>query len=140
MHATRATWGEVEPRTYIQDRNGKIWRVDMLSNDRARLIDSDGKQVDIVRPLPGREVMILSPTVEEARYTLASALGARVLAIKDDNGKYACPPPSSWTIEEARWHMDRFHRSHTQGMSVDQIRTVHEADDDPAVPHTHMRE
>ena len=86
MEETRGTWGEVQVYSYIRDRNNKTWRVDKLSNTRVRLSDREGRQLDILRPHGSRDVTMLIPSDEEAKFTLAAALGARVLASRDVDG------------------------------------------------------
>jgi hypothetical protein len=136
VEASRGRWADVEDFSYIQDLNGKTWRVELCSHDRVRLIDRAGTEVDIVRPPSGREVTILVPSEEEARYTLARALGARVLASRS-NGEYSCPDPSTWDLGAARWHMERFHRIDCRSMELNEILAVHHGDE-PVVPHDHL--
>jgi hypothetical protein len=140
MRAARGSWGAVEAGSYIQDKNSKTWRVDRISATRVRLIDRDGTQVDIMRPPDGRELIVLEPTEEEARYTLAKSLGARVLSSRAIDGPYLCPPADGWDLDAARYHMQRFHRIAADGMSLDQVRARHDADDEPAVGHEHTED
>lgn len=139
MLATRGSWADIEVCSYIQDKNGKVWRVEKLSDRRARLVDRAGKQVDIVRPPDSREVVIYEPTDEEARHTLAKALGARVLASRSVDGEYNCPDPSTWDLPSARWHMERFHRRSCADLTLEEIREIHASDEAP-IPHDHTEE
>jgi len=136
MEATRGSWADVEDDSYIRDLNGKTWRVEKSTETRVRLIDREKKVVDLLRPPGEREVTILSPTEEEARYTLAKALGARILASRDAEGKYRAPMPMSWDLEVARWHMSRFHRVDCSDMGLNDIRELHETSE-PTCPHEH---
>lgn len=140
MEAARGSWADVEACNYIKDLNDKTWRVEKISDNRVRLRDSEGKSVDIVRPPDGREVTILVPTEGEARYTLAKALGARVLACRTVEGDYSCPEPATWDLHDAIWHMQRFHRLPVDGLSLDQIKALHEGETDPPIPHKHLEE
>jgi hypothetical protein len=137
MQPTRGSWGEVQVFSYIQDRNGKTWRVDKLSTTRVRLSDRDGRQVDILRPTPAKPVTIFIPTDEEARFTLAAALGARVMASRDVTGEYHCTSPDAWDLDVAKWHMHRFHREDCDHLELSEILARHEGDDAP-VPHDHL--
>jgi hypothetical protein len=83
MHATRGSWAFVEVGGYIRDKNNVTWRVERLSADRAVLVDRAGRTVEIERPPAERHVTMLEPTEEEARYTLAKALGARVVSVTE---------------------------------------------------------
>lgn len=136
MEAARGSWADVEDQSYIQDKNGKTWRVDRSTDRRVRLIDRAGKQVDIVRPPGGREVTFLHPTDGEVRFTLAKALGARVLASRDAHGTYNCPPPETWDLPAAVWHMERFHRVEPGEMTLDEIRALH-LTSQATCPHEH---
>lgn len=137
MEATRGSWADVEDNLYIRDLNGKTWRVVRSTDKRVRLIDRDGKTIDLLRPPGNREVTILVPTEEEAKFTLQRALGARVLASKDKDGNFFAPLPSAWDLESAQWHMSRFHRVDTGDLSLDEIRELHESSD-PTCPHEHV--
>lgn len=137
MEATRGSWSDIEDNVYIRDLNGKTWRVEKSTEKRVRLRDRDGKAVDLLRPPGKREVTLLVPTEEEARYTLQRALGARVLASRTKEGEYFAPLPSSWDLESAQWHMQRFHRVDPGDMSLDEIRELHESSE-PTCPHTHV--
>ena len=135
MQSARGSWADVQAGTYIKDRNDKTWYVLMLSDDRVRLRDRSGTEVDIRRPIPTREVEMLWPTDGEARYTLQSALGAMLLATKDETG-YHCPKSDCWDLSAARWHLHRFHRIDATDMSLDEIKAVHLTDHGP-VDHDH---
>lgn len=135
MEAARGSWAEVQAGTYIKDRNDKTWYVALLSDDRVRLRDRDGAEVDIRRPPGDREVEMLWPTDGEARYTLASALGAMLYAVKDRSG-YHCPDPGCWDLGAAVWHMNRFHRVEVSHLSLAEIQAMHLTDDGP-VAHDH---
>jgi hypothetical protein len=139
MEVARGSWASVEVHDFIKDKNSKTWRVLKISETRVRLIDRAGTEVDIVRPPAEREVDILSVTDEEARHTLAKALGARVLASRSVDGAYNCPDPSTWDLAAARWHMERFHRRPCEDLSLDEIRQIH-ASDHPPIPHDHTEE
>jgi hypothetical protein len=142
MRETRGVWAEVQTHSYIKDRNGKTWRVDKISSNRVRLVDRDGKQVDIARPPAGREVDLFEPTEEEARYTLASALGARILATRDLEGDYKAPLPETWDEAAARWHLDRFHRIYPGSeATLAELRGIHDRDSiDPVIRHDHTED
>ena len=135
MLAARGSWAEVQAGTYIKDKNDKTWYVDRISNNRVRLRDRAGAEVDIRRPPDEREVEMLWPTDGEARYTLAKALGAVVYASKDQDG-YHCPDDVCWDLEAARWHLHRFHRIDSSHLDLDEIRKLHLTDEAP-VPHDH---
>lgn len=137
MQEARGTWGEVQVLSYIRDKNGKTWRVDRLSSTRARLSDREGNEIDILRPPATREVAMLIPTEEEARFTLAAALGARVLASRDSGGHYECPAPSTWDLDTARWHMERFHRVECEDRTLETLLEMHTKDTGPPVIHKH---
>lgn len=139
MEATRGSWADVEEHVYIRDLNGKTWRVERASDRRVRLIDRDGKRVDMLRPPDSKEVTLIAPTAEEARYTLAKALGARLLASRDEDGNYFAPMPETWDLESAQWHMSRFHRVDTQSLSLEQIKALHESSD-ATCPHLHTED
>lgn len=139
MEATRGSWADVEDHSYIKDLNEKTWRVERSTDKRVRLVDRDGTKVDILRPPPTREVTILVPTDEEARYTLAKALGARVLASRDVDGNYFAPPAETWDLESARWHMSRFHRVDVGDMGLEDIQSLH-LSSEPTCPHEHTEE
>lgn len=139
MEATRGTWADVEDGTYIKDLNNKTWRVDKSTEVRVRLVDRDGKKVDLLRPPGEREVTILAPSEEEARYTLAKALGAQVLASRDEAGHYRTPLTWSWTLAAAQWHMSRFHRIDVGDMRLNDIRELHETSE-ATCPHEHTED
>lgn len=139
MEATRGSWADVEDNSYIKDLNNKTWRVIRSTDSRVRLKDRDGKIVDLLRPPGEREVTILEPTDEEARYTLARALGARVLASRDAAGNYFTPTPMTWDLESARWHMSRFHRVDCSELGLHEIRELHETSE-PTCEHTHTED
>lgn len=139
MEATRGSWADVEDNSYIKDLNGKTWRVVRSTDKRIRLIDRDQKVVDLLRPPGEREVTLLVPTEEEVRFTLAKALGARVLASKDAEGNYFAPPPDTWDLESARWHMSRFHRVDGSELTLAEIRELHETSE-PTCPHEHTED
>jgi hypothetical protein len=139
MEATRGSWADVDDNAYIKDLNGKLWRVLRSTDSRVRLIDRDQKVVDLLRPPGEREVTLLIPTEEDARYTLAKALGARVLASRDADGYYRAPPPETWDIESARWHMSRFHRVDTSNLMLEEIREMHETSE-PTCQHDHTED
>jgi hypothetical protein len=139
MEATRGSWADVEEHVFIRDLNGKMWRVERASEARVRLIDRDGKRVDMLRPPPDREVTLIQPTIEEAKFTLAKALGARLLASRDEDGNYFAPMPETWDLESARWHMSRFHRVDVQSLSLEQIRELHTTSE-PTCPHEHTED
>ena len=140
MEETRGTWGELQSYSYIKDRNGKTWRVDKLSADRVRLVDRDGTEVDVQRPPHSRSVAILLPTEEEARFTLAAALGAKILATRTRDGAYTCPPIAEQDLDGARWHVERFHREDCSNHTLEEILAFHEADLDVPVKHTHLED
>lgn len=135
MEAARGSWADVQAGTYIKDRNDKTWYVLMLSDDRVRLRDRQGLEVDIRRPPATREVEMLWPTDGEARYTLQAALGAILYATKDALG-YHCPEPACWDLDAARWHMHRFHRVDVSHLGLAEIRDMHLTDNGP-VAHDH---
>lgn len=140
MEATRGSWADIEDGVYIRDLNNKTWRVERSTANRVRLIDRDDTRVDIVRPPGEREVTILVPTEEEARYTLAKALGAVVLASKDDDGNYFAPPAETWPdLEVARWHMSRFHRIDCSDLTLAEVQELHETSE-PTCPHKHTED
>jgi hypothetical protein len=139
MEAARGSWADVEDNVYIKDLNGKVWRVARSTPTRVRLIDRDEKTVDLLRPPGTRAVTFMVPTEEEARYTLAKALGARILASRDADGNYRAPKPETWDLESARWHMSRFHRIDTGDLSLDEIRELHETSE-PTCPHEHTED
>ena len=138
MEATPGVWADVDDGMYIRDLNNKTWRVTRSTETRVRLIDRDRKVVDLLRPPGEREVTIMAPTDEEARYTLQKALGARVLASRVD-GEYFCPPPMTWDLYAAQWHMSRFHRIDVGEMSLNDIRDLHETSD-PTCEHHHTED
>lgn len=139
MEATRGSWSDVEQHSYIKDLNNKTWRVVRASATRVRLVDRDGTHVDLLRPPASRAVTILMPTDEEARYTLAKALGARVLASRDAEGKYFAPMPETWDLDCARWHMSRFHRVDTGDLTLEEIKQLHRTSE-PTCQHTHTED
>lgn len=139
MEATRGSWADVEDNVYIKDLNGKVWKVVRSTSARVRLQDRDNKVVDLLRPPGKREVTIMVPTEEEARYTLARALGARLLASRDAEGNYRAPKPETWDLESARWHMSRFHRVDVGDLLLEEIRELHETSD-PTCPHEHTED
>jgi hypothetical protein len=139
MEATRGSWADVEDNIYIRDLNGKTWRVVRSTPERVRLVDREGKHVDLLRPPGKRELTILVPTEEEARFTLARALGARVLASRDAEGNYRAPLPETWDLESARWHMSRFHRVDTTDLTLEEIRELH-GTSEPTCPHEHTED
>jgi hypothetical protein len=139
MEATRGSWADVEDNVYIKDLNGKLWRVLRSTDIRVRLVDRDQKVVDLLRPPGEREVTIMVPTEEDARYTLAKALGARVLASRDAEGYYRTPLPETWDLESARWHMSRFHRVDASGLELADIRALHRASQ-PTCQHEHTED
>jgi len=139
MEATRGSWADVEDNTYIRDLNNKTWRVERSTDIRVRLIDRDGKRVDLLRPPGEKEVTILRPTEEEARYTLARSLGARILASRDEEGNYFAPMPETWDVESARWHMSRFHRVDVSHLGLDDIRQLHKTSE-PTCAHQHTED
>lgn len=139
MEATRGSWAEVEDNVYIRDLNGKTWLVVRSTATRVRLRDREHKTVDLLRPPGNREVTILVPTEGEARYTLAKALGARLLASRDVDGNYRAPLAETWDLESARWHMSRFHRVDIGEMSLQEARELHAASE-PTCPHEHTED
>ena len=139
MRATRGTWAQVEAGQYIQDLNQKIWRVDRISSDRVRVSDSDGNKVDIIRPDGGRVVRILWPTEEEARYTLASALEARVLYSVDREGQYHVPQVDCMDEAQLSWHLLHFHHLDPQGLDLAAMLKAHAESRDGGV-HDHNEE
>lgn len=139
MEPTRGSWADVEDNVYIRDKNGKTWKVVRSTESRVRLIDRDDKIVDLLRPPGHREVTFLVPTEEEARFTLAKALGARVLASRDAEGHYRAPLPETWDLEQARWHMSRFHRIDVGDLTLEEIREMHETSD-PTCEHEHTED
>lgn len=139
MEATRGSWADVEDDVYIRDLNGKTWRVVRCTSQRVRLQDRAGKTVDILRPPGKREVTLLVPTEAEAQFTLARALGARVLASRDAAGHYRAPLPETWDLESARWHMSRFHRVDTLDLTLEEIRELHETSE-PTCQHEHTED
>lgn len=139
MEPARGSWADVEDNVYIRDKNGKVWKVVRSTDTRIRLIDRDSKIVDLLRPPGTREVTFMVPTEEEARYTLAKALGARVLASRDAEGKYRAPLPETWDLESAVWHMSRFHRVDVNHLTLEEIRELHETSD-PTCPHEHTED
>lgn len=139
MEATRGSWADVEDDVYIKDLNGKTWRVARATDKRVRLIGRDGKTVDLLRPPGSREVTFMVPTEGDARYTLAKALGARVLASRDADGNYRAPLPETWDLESARWHMSRFHRIDCGDMQLEEIRELHRTSE-PTCQHEHTED
>lgn len=139
MEATRGSWADVEDNVYIRDLNGKTWRVVRSTDTRVRLQDRDKKVIDLLRPPGKREVTILVPTEEEARFTLARALGARILASRDAEGNYRAPLPETWDLESARWHMSRFHRVDVSDLQLEEIRELHETSE-PTCTHEHTED
>jgi len=139
MEAARGSWADVEDNVYIKDLNGKVWRVLRSTEKRVRLIDRDEKTVDLLRPPGNREITFMVPTEEEARYTLAKALGARLLASKDAKGNFFAPLPETWDLESAQWHMSRFHRVDPGDMSLEELRELHETST-PTCEHTHTED
>jgi hypothetical protein len=139
MEATRGSWADVEDNLYIRDLNGKTWRVEKSTETRVRLVDRANKRVDLLRPPGTKEVTILVPTDDEARFTLAKALEARVLATRDGDGRYFAPPPETWDLDAARWHMSRFHRVDCSDLKLDEIRVLHETSE-ATCPHEHTED
>lgn len=139
MEAARGSWADVEDQSYIQDLNGKTWRVEKSTEKRIRLVDRAGKHVDLLRPPASREVTILQPTEEEARFTLAKALGARIMATRTEAGEYFAPPDNTWDLDSARWHMSRFHRIDCGGLELAEIQELHKTSD-PTCPHEHTED
>ena len=137
MESTRGRWGEVEDNVYIRDLNGKTWRVVRSTEKRVRLEDRERKTIDLLRPPGNREVTILVPTEEEARFTLAKALGARILASRTPDGRFYAPKPDVWDLDQAQWHMSRFHRVDTGDLSLEEIRQLHETSE-PTCQHEHV--
>lgn len=139
MEATRGSWADVQQHSYIKDLNNKTWRVVRATADRVRLIDRDGKNVDLLRPPGNRPVTLLQPSEGDARYTLAKALEARVLASRDAEGYYRAPLPETWDLPSAKWHMSRFHRVDTGDLSLEEVRALHDSSE-PTCQHEHTEE
>lgn len=139
MEAARGSWADVKDGTYIQDKNGVTWKVLRSTPDLVRLVNRDQKMVDLRRPPGSREVTFLVPTETEARFTLAKALGARVLASRDASGYYRTPVPETWNLEDATWHMSRFHRIDVSHLTLEEIRDLHETSE-PTCQHEHTED
>lgn len=81
MIARKSTWQEVRRHGYIQDLNGKTWRVDDLTDDLATLRDRDGKVVTVERQRSYHPVVLVEPTEGDAIKTIQDILEA--VAIKE---------------------------------------------------------
>lgn len=144
MDATRGSWGLVEHGLYVRDKNQKTWRVEQISTDRVRLVDRHGTELDIRRPPDNQHVTILRPTEEEVRFTMAKALGARILGVRGNgDGSYKCPSDWAFDLAATLWHLDRFHRitvDRVEDVNLPKLVALHDADHDPAVPHEHTED
>lgn len=80
MIARKTTWQEVQRYGYVQDLNGKTWRVDELTDTEATLRDRDGKVVTIERQRNWHPVTVVEPTEGDAIKTIQDILEAVALS------------------------------------------------------------
>lgn len=76
MIARKSTWQEVRRYGYIQDLNGKTWRVDDLTDDLATLRDRAGTVVIVERQRNWHPVTLVEPTEGDAIKTVQDILEA----------------------------------------------------------------
>lgn len=75
-----STWSEVAKDFYIDDLNGKTWRVTHSGKTKVFLIDAAGEQKVIDRPAGDRAVEIrYIPPEHTAAQLLKSMLGATII-------------------------------------------------------------
>lgn len=78
MRTVDGRWVDVEPNNFVQDSNGKWWKVLAWDHVAAKLEDKDGKQAT-VRPQAYGKVTRMERTMSDAVKVVESVLGGTVI-------------------------------------------------------------
>lgn len=78
MKRRQGRWRDVEPGTYVKDKNGKSWYVLQWNHRKAVIRDRDGRTATVT-PNPYDEVTMLVMTMEDAVKVVERKLGGVVI-------------------------------------------------------------
>lgn len=84
MKRIEGRWDNVSVEDFVEDKTGKMWRVDRWDHVIATLTDADGKQTK-VRPDPLAEVTYYRRTMKDAVRLVERELGGVIIEeIRED--------------------------------------------------------
>lgn len=79
------TWGDVWQYAYVQDKSGEVWKIVGEKSGWIKMINAQGREVDMVRPDPDTPVVTMAMTEPEAQEVIYRHFpGAQVIDIKED--------------------------------------------------------
>lgn len=84
MRTVDSRWVDVEPNNFVQDKDGKWWKVLAWDHVQATLVDKDGTVVK-ARPNAYAEVTRMHQTMNDAVSLVENILG--VVVIEERNTK-----------------------------------------------------
>jgi len=84
MKKVTGRWESVQVEDFVEDKDGKAWRVDRWDHVAAALTDKDGRRAT-VRPDPLSEVTIYRRTMKDAVRLVERELGGVIIEeIRED--------------------------------------------------------
>jgi hypothetical protein len=106
-------WGEVEPGTYVRDRNNVAWRIAEKRGAQLLLVRPHEQPRVIRRPASDVEVTILEPTHDEIVALVGRELGGTVIAEQKKGDGWRVPPLSR-QLDDIHSHMFLMHGYYTR--------------------------
>jgi hypothetical protein len=85
VKAKPGRWREALPGMYVQDKDGKAWKIQSMTGVSAKLVDSSGQSVRVDINLHAK-VTFLSVTRKEAVKLVASKLGGVIISEEKQDG------------------------------------------------------
>lgn len=150
MEARPGTWGQVRTDMHIQDKNGKPWKVVAGNDTHVGLVDRDGEELILPRPVATAPVGIYYLTQAELEDQIREQLGGTVQAIKrHDDSIFICRRFDAMMTQEMISHITLMHRVYvgSNGKGLAGTKTakqltechdeLHENPDHKWVPHIH---
>lgn len=149
MIQKQGTWGEIDLGSYIQSKDGTLWKVTGTQPDAIFIVNAQGQSHTMPRQPPATPITMFELTSAERSQLLSSILGATELVVLDEREGQAIraqkrrldPLRSKGAGALAR---ARMHLEHTHGIYIDDQAVANslpkliEAHDAHHDDHTHL--